>query len=783
MKIITDYIEQIVYNSRAEANFRTAWSSYSIRDYSEIFLPFAPKYAAANLNVVDAALLFPSFAGSAKSDTDNVYNLTFYAVAADSEAHKNKELIAVRENEILVLITVTDTQHATIAYKTGQKFIDSIAQTDPEQTGQVREILNTTTELSVSDLKGKLADVRNNLTAMKFLRKALGLAVKNSSLAWEETLDAYLPATVDGVLFDAGSVRKTDPDSWGHYDIEYEGLKAAGFDKWQVRAVYYGNWLRDYSSVITAASIGFGQIDQNILRRNPQIMNHPVVRATKDSVKKYLTQNCWIHLIQMLTVKEFCSLLDDTRINYQDLSDRFLKEFDRVGKEALGVYRPEEHIDNPRGMMDESVFSKAPLKKQLVRYNYEDYKGHVVTKTLYPGELPLPADYYTTPEDERPAMPTDIDWDKLMKYYIKTDFTHRPSTFTYFSQQIRLAVKYGRTKKGYMHLGGALHVLEDYYAHSNFVELLLMKHQVVGIDPHVTLSDEVAAMQDGPAKANKIPIVTGRFATPDLFASLAPKLAEMLFPLSTDYKRLKYNERTMMDWAIPIILQDFIDREDNLGVNGNKKFTLYGLTYQDILDGFNTYLAVRSKVLYYQDKIIPDWLEDLLGKTTHFLVESLTYYPKLMMHLIFGTVPMLVELKQNASDYETDPTHTQLAKDSADHPLNPLAGYLAKLAVKKVGNYMSSCWNAGSGQAKDNKATELIQFADAHLFVHPKFSDFHDADLLNWLKSHNKPTDKVADRLKKFVDSHSDMKEFTRKYFGSELPAPPKNPVPSKHLK
>ena len=112
------------------------------------------------------------------------------------------------------------------------------------------------------------------------------------------------------------SIAQIEGQNWRHGDIEDTLLmilmsRAAGgkrFGKLDVKRVYFGNWLRDYSQAVDVGTV------------------------------KYVSAEA-IRLI--LWVLGFMSFGYGT------------KEFE-VTADRLGCYRPEEHIDNPKGYPDDA---------------------------------------------------------------------------------------------------------------------------------------------------------------------------------------------------------------------------------------------------------------------------------------------------------------------------------------------------------------------------------------------------------------------------------------------
>lgn len=72
-----------------------------------------------------------------------------------------------------------------------------------------------------------------------------------------------------------------------------------------------------------------------------------------------LSHEGWVSLMEILAIKEFVydPLKDaghEPKDNYNDLKKTFDTNFGGLDKDILGIYRPEEHIDNPKGLKNES---------------------------------------------------------------------------------------------------------------------------------------------------------------------------------------------------------------------------------------------------------------------------------------------------------------------------------------------------------------------------------------------------------------------------------------------
>ncbi|KUI73935.1 hypothetical protein VM1G_09645 [Cytospora mali] len=168
-------------------------------------------------------------------------------------------------------------------------------------------------------------------------------------------------------------------------------------------------------------------------------------------------------------------------------------EFD-VTRDRLGCYTHAEHIDNPRGYPD----------------NAKDV-------------------------DERlrgPVDPRELESDPQtgMKNYIANSGQGWDTASEYLRNQLLLCIDFGRKgrrkhgaaarKEAFHRLGAALHTLEDFSAHSNFIELCL---QELGENTVFTFVGDKCQVEipNGKGQGRKVaPIVTGTFGMLDIFHSL-----------------------------------------------------------------------------------------------------------------------------------------------------------------------------------------------------------------------------------------------------------------------
>ncbi len=138
-------------------------------------------------------------------------------------------------------------------------------------------------------------------------------------------------------------------------------------------------------------------------------------------------------------------------------------------KEELGRYLPSEHMDNPEG----GDSAEAPVDSDPGR-PVHDKAGHDSRVAA----LSKPQQAWVA-ESETKAFKDDIE----RRSYVSAlpDYIERGKVHA--MRQIREAAALGRNARGFEALGNGLHAVEDYFAHSNFIEVALA--QLVGQDKTV----------------------------------------------------------------------------------------------------------------------------------------------------------------------------------------------------------------------------------------------------------------------------------------------------------
>ncbi|OJJ51168.1 hypothetical protein ASPZODRAFT_12007 [Penicilliopsis zonata CBS 506.65] len=286
------------------------------------------------------------------------------------------------------------------------------------------------------------------------MAKSIGTGVSPFVLVLTVVL-VLLPTHVQA--FGAGniaSISLLEGKNWRHGDIEdvLTTIACIKGHKWtssMVKRVYFGNWLRDYSQAMDVGTL-----------KNLQA----------DSIRILV----WI--------LSFLSFGYATR------------EFE-VTSERLGVYRPEEHIDNPKGYADdEDARQFDPRLRPPVR-----------------------------------QVELDIDPDTGMKNYIANERGDWATSAAYVRYSLGRSIHYGRVYtsggsdrgkeedlfEALRCLGQGLHTLEDFAAHSNYCELALREMGFRNVFPHTGTATEIDLHGH-----RVFPLVTGTFGMVDFFHSV-----------------------------------------------------------------------------------------------------------------------------------------------------------------------------------------------------------------------------------------------------------------------
>lgn len=424
-----------------------------------------------------------------------------------------------------------------------------------------------------------------------------------------------------------------------------------------VRQIYFGNWLRDFSQLIDRKAI--------------ELVPEPILRAVVA---------IFAHLQFGYSTGEF-----------------------EVTPERLGCYRPEEHIDNPKGY--EGGSNEPPY--------------HQLRLQVLPEEL-------------------SVQNQTGMKSYIRNqDFTGvNETSLDFIERQLVAAIACGRARdpEAYTHLGAALHTLEDFVAHSNWVELCIQMLGAQGGLPASEAMMDVFAFTGGAAKVKTsrglyAPIVTGTFGALDLYQTLLGEVDDKVSALSLPglQRRMKgpQDDLSSASKALLTLLagiggDEFIGDIKTISKMDSAEPADWGKLNETpamLWDALQPIFKLRDKIVR--------WIYDhLTVNAVANAIATLSTAVDKMIYAALGAVlsPVLkdinaalskqaeellakdqqVRIQQgeesifDSGSKATDPTHSQLCKDHYDHPLNELAGRVAVKITTFTMKKILDLWQPGN---------------------------------------------------------------------------------------
>ncbi len=505
----------------------------------------------------------------------------------------------------------------------------------------------------------------------------------------------------DYEYFGAGMGDKHNTRSWAHQKIEQRALSEAGFDPVDQWKIYFGNWLRDFSQMVDPAVVR--PADDKIVQAQGLYNHFKFARMPAlDTVT--LSREAITKLLGILAWQEFKNGDVQFGLRVKNLL------MGSQGMEILGAYRPEEHIDNPKpqgepdtwkdARLIDPVFAGPPTLTQLAVNPITGLKNYIATPT--PGQ----------------SFPTAVQ---------------------YMTSQLQKAMAAGRNDEGFRYFGGGLHVLEDFFSHSNFVELSFIKLGYSKVVPWVQGNENKLP-------SGHWPLVTGCFGSTDILASVGPKIANMIPHKMEDYTLIKPGERTPTDQTILIVLEDL--KKSQKADSTQKKLSYLGIEAGSLHKWYQDYLSLRDEVNSGKSSEYVKWLFEGKHKTmqlflyvTNFALYNTGFYAS----RVVDDLQTLV-----GPNYGTDPTHSQLAKDDEEHHFHDIAAQLAVEAVTAVGKAMANYW---SGIRVVNPAA----IAESYI-KHPKDCTWMEARMRSWAAS-NPASMKRAESATAYEHAHHEAAE------------------------
>ncbi|RAR12860.1 Het-C-domain-containing protein [Stemphylium lycopersici] len=484
--------------------------------------------------------------------------------------------------------------------------------------------------------------------------------------------------------FGAGNIASLsaiEGQNWRHGDIEdtlltllISSQTGKKFSKMDVKRVYFGNWLRDYSQAVDVGTV--------------KMVSAEAIRI-------------------LLWVLGFMSFGYGT------------KEFE-VTRDRLGCYRPEEHIDNPKLM-------------------YQDYADNLDARD-YDRRL-------RGPIDERREL--SVDERTGLKNYIASEDMGITTSAGMVRDLLRRCIDLGQRSGGRgpdFHealrlLGTATHCLEDYAAHSNYVELALIELGEQDIFPHVGSN---ARFEVEDAGKEVYPIVTGTFGGVDFLHSVCGEITDKATQseLQELEGAISNAERSENKSKIKELLSqlpegifggkdesskaDELEENANAAAMGNVQITpkepeafteQIGELVKQIYPIMEFHDEIMQSIAEFIEKIpiLPDLIEEVQNQVTIFVFSLLAPYvlpilSQVKSELETGSSEVIASSRDKQhivfnDDDCTDPTHSMLSKDHFSNVLNEPAGQVASATIAWVVPQVVQCWD---GEADTEETIETI---------------------------------------------------------------------------
>ncbi|TGJ87994.1 hypothetical protein E0Z10_g719 [Xylaria hypoxylon] len=423
-------------------------------------------------------------------------------------------------------------------------------------------------------------------------------------------------------------------------------------------------------------------------------------------------------------------------------------EFD-VTRERLGCYTHVEHIDNPAGYADDA--------KKV---------------------------------DERlrgPVDPRELEFDPRtgMKNYIAHSGQGWATSADYICEQLSKSIELGRIKRNvgakkesYIRLGAALHTLEDFSAHSNFIELCLHELGEEQVFPFVGDACRIDVPRRIWKHRKVAPLVTGTFGMLDIFHSLLGEADDMAIVQSQGSlgeleKKLGYGG--MAFEQLYDLIKSAMEVLSKVGNNDNpllKQLETVGLifnkvkgnasdipTLQNPIGGDNDNTAESSRAhgiknpnflwqaiepAFYLHDRMSKWMQESAQESGEIgLEESRSQLGDNTNRLVFQFLTVMIESavkelrnavraakekvdeeaakSSGAEVYQdgssaSDPSHSDLSKDHFSNVLNQVAGLVATVTTNWTTQEIVKCWDDPTLDA--NKTIDQI----LTVLHHPAFT-------------------------------------------------------------
>ena len=491
---------------------------------------------------------------------------------------------------------------------------------------------------------------------------------------------------------------------------------------------------------------------------------------SKEDVKKIYFGN-WLRdmsqIIDVSLVKAFNHRILVSATNVLSMIKFGVDDYFEVTKAKLGCTRPEEHIDNPKG---------------------------------YPKEAQKFLQCLRPPVSEAE---TEVDPKTGIKRYVTTTVKYLDVTLKDLIKAGRDYLQAGSSQNDYfITLGRVLHTVQDWYAHSNTVELHLQQLGYRNVYAYV--GNDTKMIVPGLNNGKPVyPVVTGKFGTSDAIVSLIGELqdtlGESIVPDAKLEKELNAAEHSSFKMN-----QMAKETDTKLHSIVKKCFSGMKKPFSKLFNHVKGKLFKRSlskplkSATIEHDETQPSTprISETKPSTSTSKKsnpskpqdgESCPVPPKfwqwkqlkdLGLHRVLMLIHRGLDKMQRAvikvsakhqdrifrDSHDTDPTHSRLSKDHFNNRLNQLAGECAIRAMWILVPTIFTAIEDGSNASLE-KASDIMK----SVFVHPAttgsvVNDAISKTVAAWVDRHNDLMDTINGQPEthKLINSlsHDSVKDF-----------------------
>jgi hypothetical protein len=304
-------------------------------------------------------------------------------------------------------------------------------------------------------------------------------------------------------------------------------------------------------------------------------------------------------------------------------------------------------------------------------------------------------------------------------------------------------------------LGTATHCLEDYSAHSNYVELALIEMGHEEVFPHVGRDARFEVQE---ARKVVYPIVTGTFGGVDFLHSVCGEITDKATQseiqelegaiTNADRSENKSKIKDLLSQLPDGIFgskdeagkADELEENANAAAMGNMRITpkepeefteQIGDLVKQIYPIMEFHDEIMQSISLFIEKIpiLPELLEQVQDQVTIFVFSLLAPYilpilSQVKAELETGSSEVIASSREKQhvvfnDDYSTDPTHSMLSKDHFSNILNEPAGKVASEVLKWAVPQIVACWD---GEADTESTIDRIIHG---VFHHPACVESH----------------------------------------------------------